>query len=116
MDDALLMRRVESVGDLNRDVEQAVGREGSPFRDTVAQRFPFQQWHHQKRLARMLSEFMDRADIGMIQSGGGARFPFKSLHRLGIVSKLFGKKLDSNAAAQPEIFRLVNHAHAATAQ
>src|SRR5436190_16207898 len=59
---------------------------------------------------------MDRANIGMIQGGSCPRFTLKSLQRLMIGRELIGQELESNVAAQTQVFGLVDHTHATAAQ
>src|SRR5436309_12271873 len=59
---------------------------------------------------------MDRANIGMIQGGSCPRFTLKSLQRLMIGRELIGQELESNVAAQTQVFGLIDHTHATAAQ
>ena len=43
-------------------------------------------------------------------------FAAEALQRLGILRQVFGEKLQSNVAAQTEVFGLVDYTHPATAQ
>jgi len=57
--------------------------------DVVLERLPFEQLHDNKELPAVLDGLVDtvnRADVRVIQCGGGARFPSEPLHRL----KVFG--------------------------
>ena len=62
MDDALVVRGFERVGDLPRDAERLVERNRSLL-DPLGQRRPFDQLHHQ----RVLLDAVDRRDVRMIQ-------------------------------------------------
>ena len=115
MDDPLLMRRVQSGGNLNADVEQKKRRQGSLIGDTVAQGPALQQRHYEERLAFVVSELVKQADIDMVQSGNCSGFPFESLQSFGIGSEFFGKKLQRNPTTQFEILGFVNESHTATA-
>jgi len=64
----------------------------------------------------VLADVVNRADVGMIQRRRGARFTLKALAGLGILSEIFGKKLQCNAASEALIFRLVYNTHSATAK
>ena len=67
-------------------------------------------------LSFVLADLMDRANIGMIQGGSCPRFTLKSLQRLMIGCELIGQELQSNVAAQTQVFGLIDHTHAAAAQ
>src|SRR6202158_1634309 len=51
----------------------------------------------------------------MVQSRCGPRFSLESLQSPGVATELFGKKLQSYAAAQFEVLGFVNQTHAAAA-
>ena len=63
----------------------------------------------------MLAEFVDRADVGMIERRGGSRLTAETFQRLRIVAQIFRQELQRDSAAQLQVFRPVNHAHAAAA-
>jgi hypothetical protein len=58
-----------------------------------------------------LANFVDRANVWVIQRGRGAGFAAKAFRRLGIAGKLLGKKFQSDKSAKFEILSFVNHAH-----
>jgi len=62
------------------------------------------------------SDVVDRADVGMLQRRGGAGFALQPLERLGVPAHLLRQELQRHAAAELQIFRLVDDAHAAAAQ
>jgi hypothetical protein len=78
--------------------------------------FPFQQFHGDERLAFMLANLVDRADIRVIQRGGGAGFPLKAIERLFVFQRIWREKLQGDEAAEGCIFGLVNDTHAAAAK
>ena len=63
----------------------------------------------------MLSEFVDCADVVVVQRRSNARFALESLQRRRIVAQLFRQELQSDAAAQLQILGTVHHTHAAPA-
>ena len=63
----------------------------------------------------MFSEFVDRANVGMVERRGGARLAAETLQRLRIAAQLFGQKLQRHTAAQLEVLGTIDHAHAAAA-
>ena len=56
------------------------------------------------------------ADVGMIESGGCARFLFNRSKAFGIVGQFARKEFHRDSAAQLEIFSLVHHSHAPASQ
>ncbi len=68
-----------------------------------------------KGCAVVPADLVDRANVGMVQRGGGARFAAKALERLRVVGNIVRKKLDGDEAAELGVLGLVDHAHAAAA-
>ena len=89
MNDSAGMCGVQRIGNLGADIQHGVDRHGAAG-DSLAQRLPFEYFHHQVRAAAVLAHVIDRADAGMIQRGSGARFALKSFKRCGVAGKLYG--------------------------
>ena len=70
MDDALRMRGVESIGDLDAQLEHrfALLRLAS---DHVPERLPLQQFHGDEGSPIGLVNLVDRADVRVVQGGRG---------------------------------------------
>ena len=85
-------------------------------RDHVLQRHAIQVLHDDERLVIFLSDFIDCADVGMIQRGSGLRFALKPSHRLGILGEFFGQELQCDEAVKRGVLCFVNHTHPATAE
>src|SRR6266446_7580345 len=81
----------------------------------MEQGLSFQQLHDDEGLALELFDPMDRADVGMIQRRSGLRFALEALERNRIRGQLLRQELEGDKAAQLEVFALVNHPHATTA-
>ncbi len=69
-----------------------------------------------KDCVAMLADFVDGADVGMIQGGSGAGFAAKTFERLRIAGEIVGQKFQRNEAAEFSVFGFVNHAHAAATE
>src|SRR5215475_4572806 len=76
----------------------------------------FKKFHRNKRTPIKIADFVDGADVGMVQSRSSAGFTAESLKGLGVSRQLIRKKLEGNIAAKFCIFNFVNHTHAATAK
>ena len=61
----------------------------------------------------MLAEFINRADVGMLQCRGRARFALEALQRHRVARQRLRQELHGDAAAQLEVFRGVDHPHPA---
>ena len=60
----------------------------------------------------VLADFVDRADVRMVERGRGASFAAEPLHRGVVLREVFGEELERNAAAEAGVFGLVDHTHA----
>src|SRR6516162_8794973 len=102
MNDALLMRRLQAVGDLDGKIEQRVDLEERfanwPYPPSVIYRFrsntipqglTFQQLHHDDWLPVMFFHGIYGADVAVVEGRGGARFPLEPLQGDGVVGQLF---------------------------
>src|SRR5689334_5254664 len=72
VDDALRMRRVERIGQLDGDVEQVLDFQRSAV-DAIAEALAPERLHHDVRRALVVADVEDRADTWMTQGAGGAR-------------------------------------------
>ena len=115
MNDPLLVRGVETIGDLNRQVENFL-RLQRLARDALLQRLAFQELHHDEVLAFMRVDFVDGADVGMIQGGSSLGFPLKPLQLVSVLGHSFAEELQGDEPAQRGILRLVDHTHAAATE
>jgi len=73
-----------------------------------------QQWHHHEGLALVFAEFVNRADVRMIQRGSSAGFLFKTFQRFRVLAKLLGQEFQRNTATQLQVLCFVHHPHAPT--
>ena len=82
MDDPLLVRRFERVGDLSRDRQRFVERNraaSNPHRQIVA----FDELHDEGVHAAAIFESVDRRDVRMIERGEDLRFALKAREAIG---------------------------------
>ena len=115
MHNALRMRGVERVGNLDRQVQQRFHfyRAGA---DAVLQRRAFEQFHGDERLPVLFADVMNGTDVGMIQGGGRLRFSFEARQCLRVFGHIFRKEFQGHEAVQPGVLGLVHHTHTATAK
>ena len=112
---ARAMRGIESVGQLNRSVQQfSIGQRS--FAQTAVERLTFHQFHDQVRLTVMLPDIENLADIRMVEQGCRTRFSAEAVDQGVVLEQLIGQELDGYLTAETQVLRLVNLAHAATAQ
>ena len=106
---------IERVGDFNGQRKQGLGVHGLAG-DTVLQRDPVEKLHGDKRLAVLLANVVNGADVGMIQGGCGLGFALEAGQGLRVAGHFPGQKLECDKTVQPRVFSLVDHAHTAAAQ
>ncbi len=83
MNDAFRVRGVQSIGNFNGESQQYVRLDGSAG-DAVLQGQAVQKLHGDERLVTVFSDFVDGADIRMVQRRSRFRFAPKPLQRPGI--------------------------------
>ena len=62
------------------------------------------------------ADFVDGADVGMIQSGRRSRLAPEAFQRLRIFGQLVGQELQGDEAAELSVLGLVDHTHPAAAE
>jgi len=115
VDDAAGVRGVETVGDLDAEIEHAVERQRSA-RDLLLQRVAVEQLHHDELLALVLADVVNRADVRVVERRGHARLASEPIERLRVGGEIRGQELQRDLAAQADVFGAVHHAHAARAE
>ena len=73
MDDPLLVRGFERLGDLLRDGQCFVDRDRAS-RDALREILALDEFHHERRDAAALFEPVDAGDVRMVQRGEGLGF------------------------------------------
>jgi hypothetical protein len=66
VDDAFAMGGIESIGNLDGQTQQDIGRDGF-LRDAMLQRLAVERLHHNKSLAALFADVVNSADIWVIQ-------------------------------------------------
>ena len=78
MHDAVPMRVVERLGNVDGMAQDLVGWQGTAGK-AAADRLAFQQLHHDVVAAVLLADVIQRADMRVIQTGNGSRFALEPL-------------------------------------
>ena len=115
VDDSLGVGRIERVGDLRPEVEDAL-RLHRLAADRVLQRLALHPLHHDEGVALVLGDVVDHADVRMREGGAGARLARESFPRLRARGHVLGQQLEGHAAAQARVLGLVDHTHAAPSE
>ena len=92
MDDPLLVRGLERLGDLLRDRQRLVDRNRA-LCNSVGERRPLDQLHHERTDAVGLLQAVDLRDVRMIQRRQRLGFALEARQPLGICAKASGRTL-----------------------
>ncbi len=115
VDDRFRVRRVKGVRHLEAILRDSLDLQWPPG-NAVLERLPLKDLHNNEVLAFVLVHVVNCADVRMIQGAGGPRFALKAFDRMSVLGKLFREEFQGDVAAKFNIFRLVHHSHAASAQ
>src|ERR1700747_118498 len=72
--------------------------------------------HSNQGVAVLLSNLIDRANIGVVQGRSSLRLTLETGQSLGVFSKLILEKLESCKAMERRVLRLVHHSHPTTTE
>ncbi len=81
----------------------------------MPERLPLQQFHGDEGSPIGLVNLVDRADVRVVQRGRSLGLPLETAEGLHVVGKFVGKELQGDVATKLEVFGLVHHTHATTA-
>ena len=112
MDDAFLVRGLERLRDLARDLERHVERQWSAG-ETIGQRRPVDELHHDGVQAAGDFEAVNRGDVRMVQGGEQARLPLQARDALRIAGQRRRQHLDGHLAMESRVEGAIHLAHAA---
>ena len=115
MHDPLAVRRVQRIGDLNREIEQRFDRKRLAG-DPIPQRPPLHQLHGDEGLPLVLVDVVDGADAGVVEGGGRVGLPLEAFERLRVAGEVRGQELEGDETTELRILGLVDDPHAAAAQ
>ena len=110
MDDPLLVRRLERLGDLLCDRQRFINRNRAPS-DPIRQRRAVHQFKHQGMNPSSVFQAVDAADVRMIQRGECLRFALEARDALGIRDEHIRQHLDRDVAFQLRVPRAIHLAH-----
>ena len=114
MDDALLVRGFERLGDLLRDRQRFV-EWNRAARDALRQVLALDEFHHQGGDVRRFLEAVDRRDVRMVEGREDFGFALKAREAIGIAGHRGGQHLDRDRPLQIRVGRAIDLAHAAGA-
>src|SRR5947209_20273124 len=99
MDDSLRVCSLESIGDLDAQIEHRLDLHRLAG-DPVPECLPLQQFHGDEGSPIGLVDFVNGADVGVVQGGSSFGLPLKTAESLCIVCEFVGKKLQGDVATE----------------
>ncbi len=78
-----------------------------------AQGLALEQLHGDEGTALIFIDFVDSADVGMIERRCGARLALESLQSVRVAGGIFRQELERDQTAQPHVFSFVDNTHSA---
>ena len=115
VDDTFGVRCIERVCDLYGQRQNRLGIHRSP-RDAMLQRHAIQKLHGNEGLAMLVVNFVNGADVRMIQRGSSFGFALKAGECLRVVGYIVRQELEGDKADQLHILGFVDHAHPTTTE
>ena len=115
MNDAVLVRRLQGIGDLLQDRQRFVERHSSAG-DPVGKILPLDEFHDQRVAIRRLLEAVNDRDVRMIERREHLGFAPEARDTVRVARKRLRQDLDRDGAIEARIAGFVNLTHAARAQ
>src|SRR5262249_31089986 len=115
MHNSLGMGRVQSVGNLNPQFQNSFDCKRLSH-DHLLQSLSLEQFHCDESPPVELINFINCADVGMIEGRGRASLPAKALQCLRIARHIVRQKFERSEASEPYVLGFVNHAHSTATQ
>ena len=84
--------------------------------DDVLERGAFHEFHNDEGATVMILNVVNGANVGMVESGGGAGFALETFESLWVVGDVVGEEFESDEAAELGVFGFVDDAHSAAAE
>ena len=116
MDDPGGMSDIQGLGELCAEFQDFVAFEAPLFQKSCLECLSLDQFHHDEGLAFVLADFVNRTDVGMIESGGGAGLPFESRNPDRILAKRVWENLNRNLASEFLVLRPIHLSHSTFSQ
>src|ERR1700678_812521 len=108
VDDASCMRGVQRVRNLDSQRQNQFRLHGTPA-DSMLQRYTVEKLHDDEGLIAVLSDFVNGADVGMVQRRRSPGLTAETFESLRILRHVIRQELEGDEAAQFGVLGLVNH-------
>ena len=110
MDDLLLVRRRQAIGDLTC-IFHGFARHNRPRPQYIAQAFALKQFGNQVRYAVLRAGVENREHVGMVQRGHRSRFLLETPHAICIAREGLRQHLDRDLPPQPRVLGAIDFSH-----
>ena len=114
MDNALRMSGLQRISDLDAQIEHRLDLQWLAT-NPVPQSLAFEQLHRYEGSSINLVDFIDGADVRVVQRGRSFGFSLKTTESLPSVGEFLRQELQGGVATELEVFRLVHDTHASGA-
>ncbi len=115
VNDSAFMRRVKRVGDLDGEGQDRLDLHRL-FGNAVLQGHAIQKLHGDEGFAMLVVNFVNGADVGMVQRGGSFRLALEAAESLRIFGNFIGQELEGDKAAKFNVFGFIDDTHPAAAE
>jgi hypothetical protein len=115
VDDAFCVRGIERIRNLNRERQKYFCLQWPP-RNAVPECHTIQKLHRDECLPVLIVNFVDRADVWMIQGGRSFGFALETAQGLWVFGYVVWQEFEGNEAIERDVLCFVHHTHAATAE
>ena len=115
MNDPFAVGGIQGVSDLDSERQSQLGFYRSPA-DTMFQRQPVQKLHSDESIAMLVVNFIDGADVRMVQRGSSLGLALKTRKSLRVFGNVVGQELKCNKPPELQVLALINHTHTTTTE
>ena len=115
VDDALGMRRLETLGDLDEERQRLLEGNGAAL-DAIGECRALDHLHGQEVRRVGLLEAVDGGDVGMVERRQHPRFALEAGQPLGIGGDVLRQRLDRDVAPELGVARAIDHTHPSRTQ
>ena len=116
MDDAERVRRLQSAGQGESDVQELFQREGAARREQIRQGLPLDQLQDQEMQTLDLLHGMEGDDVRVIESGDRPRLSLETLQMARLRGQLRGEHLEGDAPAEAQVLGEKDLSHSTLAE
>jgi hypothetical protein len=109
------VRRVQPFRDLRTPIEQSFNVQRAAV-NLVLQRLAVEKFHGDEAAAVELVNFINRANVGMVQRRCGLRLALKAFQREFVLGQIFRQEFQRDKAPQLNVLSFVDYAHSSAAQ